>query len=245
LHDELQRKLLLALREIASFYEKANTLMSLFTLNYIRKEAARLVRSRGYNRVLDAGCGPGVMTKHFLNGGSSARLVVGLDPLEEMLVLFRAEVEKTGQLAECVRGVFEYMPFRSGCFDLLFTAFALRDAKNILKALLEFARVLKKGSRALILDLGKPRKPFLREALSLYIRIVPRIVGMLLAGWKGYRIYSTLYDTYEIYPSTPRLLLMARKTIGSARAYYLIFGGSCIILCKKNCNMHAQSREQR
>ena len=54
------------------------------------------------------------------------------------------------------------MPFRSGGFDAIMCGYSLRDAIGLRIAISEAHRVLRKGGRFVIVDLGKPDSRFVR-----------------------------------------------------------------------------------
>ncbi len=202
-------------------YEKANRLMTLFLIDYIRKKTVHMVDDDGAVKVIvDAGSGPGTMEKYFRQRYRKAYIVM-LDPLPNMLKHYR---EKDVALDRVV-GVFEAPPLRKMSADLVFAGFSIRDARDILKALAELSRVLRWGGSLVILDLGKPAS---RRLVSLflekvYVRYLPRLVGCLLLGSMGGRLYRGLGETYKRFPYTRDLLLLLRRVLGSAHGYFFVF----------------------
>ena len=79
------------------------------------------IASRGAQRVLDAGCGPGRLTLRLLSDG---RDVVSLDFSRNMLLLVRREGQRTPAAGspKLVRGSVDALPFRSNSFDFIVLA---------------------------------------------------------------------------------------------------------------------------
>ncbi len=220
------------LQKLVTVYERANNIMSLYTLSYIRRQVCKHIINRKPRYILDAGSGPGVMTKYLMDHGCNAYFIE-MDPLVEMLYTSKRSMNSN---SDHVRGVFEYLPFRESSFNLIISGFAFRDAINMVKGTVEFYRVLSSGGNIVILDLGKPlKRRFLSIVLEkVYIRILPVIVGLLLLGSHGRDAYKGLYETYKKYPFTPYLLLLFKKKFGEAKAYYMLSGAVMMLVAGKN-----------
>jgi len=81
--------------------------------------------------ILDAGCGKGSYFKHFLNS-----FVVGLD-------IDREAMKQIDNSKTVLQGDVAYLPFKSNCFDLVFSRSVLEYVKRPKEAINEFERVLK------------------------------------------------------------------------------------------------------
>jgi len=93
-------------------------------------------------RVLDAGCGPGLL---MVKLGERGYDVVGIDISDEMLRFARKSAAKfkEGQKAKLVRGDIEAFPFGDNTFDMIVTAGVLEYLPTDGRVLGEFRRVLK------------------------------------------------------------------------------------------------------
>jgi len=102
--------------------------------------------------VLDAGCGPGFLTRDLLAAG--ARRVVGLDVSPTMLRLARARVGKDVPLIE--GNLAEPQPaLENESFDLVASSLALDYVRDWSIPLGEFARILRPGGR-LVMSIQHP-----------------------------------------------------------------------------------------
>lgn len=125
-------------------------------------------------RVLDVGCGTGVLLQRLAERFESLELA-GIDPVVEMLEVGRKRLPKTVFLQQ---GRAEGLPFADNSFDLVVSSSIFHYLEQPLTALREMHRVLRPGGRAVITD-------WCRDYLSVllcgwYLR---------LSGQPFYRIY--------------------------------------------------------
>jgi len=142
--------------------------------------------------VLDAGCGPGIMSKIALLEINPKKIVM-LDPnkfLLDNISIDSSNIEK-------VLGTFEKLPFADSYFDAVMCGFSFRDAIDFKKAASELARVLKKDGILVLVDLGKPDS-ILRYFFYVYLAIMPTSLIFFL-NRKKLRDYFTLYKTFMNY----------------------------------------------
>ncbi len=112
-----------------------------------------LAGSVGGKRVLDLGCGDGLLTTRFAERGASA---LGIDIDRAMLRAAAARPAPPGsQPARFVQGRIEQLPFRDGTFDVVVavTVFCLVSDQAV--AVREAARVLRPDGRLVIGDVGR------------------------------------------------------------------------------------------
>lgn len=212
------------------FYDLMNRIMSFGQDIRLRREGI-LSGVRG-GRVLDAGCGPGTMTKMLLKVyGSKVTEVCLVDPSRSMLHEAGKEVDKRGKI--CLESaVMENLPFQTGIFDAVVCGFSLRDAISTDIALAELFRVLKKNGRLLIVDLGKPDNRTLRAIIGVYWRFCVPFVARLVVREMG-SLYAALYKTYSLYPKTSELRSLINEHTKKLVVKERLFGGVLIIIVEK------------
>ena len=103
-------------------------------------DAARIQRGQ---RVLDVGCGTGVLTKEIASRVGSDGGAVGIDPNPGMLAV---AAEQAG-IAEWREGIAESLPFADRSFDAVASQFALMFFRDRVRGLREMLRVLRPGGR--------------------------------------------------------------------------------------------------
>ena len=217
------------LRVIIPVYDKVNRVISLGKDEEYRLQGIR-GRVESGNIILDAGSGYGNMSRLALaEAGGNAKIVM-YDPILEMLANVKNYLP--GSQPALYSGVFEYMPFRDGTFDVVLCGYSLRDAVHLTHAISEMYRVLKAGGRLVIVDLGKPDNPVLRALVSAYLKYFLGIFAYLAAGKVGLK-FKALYGTYLRWPKNSELDSMLRDKFSEVEFDRAMMGGAVIIAAYK------------
>ncbi len=197
LEDGTWREVVNALDRTVRKYETVNRVITLGYSERMRKVLAGMATLEDGMTVLDAGCGPGNMSVHVLRRMRRGKLYC-LDPLPSML---KAAFDNLRGIAGDVElnfleATFESIPLPSSSVDVIVTAYALRDARDLYGALSEFRRVLKPGGQLLVLDLVRPDNRVFAWLVGLYLRTLVPLISMPIYGsfntpWKA------LYPTFR------------------------------------------------
>ena len=216
------------LREIIPIYDKVNSIISL------GKDVEH--RNRGIsqrvlpgNKILDAGSGFGNMSKTAQKLTDGKISITLYDPLVPMLKNTSTYFEEVPDMAN---GVFEHIPFRGEEFDAVLCGYSLRDAINLRIAISEVHRVLKKGGRFVIVDLGKPDELFFRTGVSFYLRCILPILALIAGGRLGLK-FGTLYGTYKRWPQNKKLERLLLEKFSKVEFEKDLMGGAIMVAAYK------------
>jgi len=216
------------LAKVLPVYDRVNRVISLGTDIKMRRLGIEKT-IKNSDVILDAGSGPGKMSELLISMRKPGSLVL-LDPLPIMLREARKRIGSDGSV---VLGVFENLPFRDRCFDVVMTGFAIRDARRLGDALTEVHRVLKAvHGRFLIVDLGKPDNLLARWLIGIYWRYMVWVMGLLVAGRKG-TLFSTLYTTYRKLPTNSQLKEMISRIFTTVSFTSRMIGGVIVVRSEK------------
>lgn len=216
------------LRQIIPVYDKVNSYISLGK-DVEHRNRGISGRVNSGDTILDAGSGFGNMSKtaeKLCEGNLSITLY---DPLVPMLKNTSTHFAKTPELS-C--GVFEHIPFKEEYFDAVLCGYSLRDAINLRIAISEIHRVLKKGGRFVIVDLGKPDNPFIRAGVSFYLRLILPVVAFFAGGRLGLK-FATLYGTYRRWPQNKKLESLLLEKFSRVEFEKDLMGGAIMVAAYK------------
>lgn len=126
-----------------------------------RHETLRHAALRPGERVLDVGCGTGVLTRLAAEAVGASGHAVGIDPSPGMIGVARRNAVQANSRAEFRFAVIERLPFEEGSFDVVLSSCMLhhlpREPKH--EGLCEVCRVLKPGGRLVAVDIDCPANP--------------------------------------------------------------------------------------
>jgi len=154
-----------------------------------RSETLRHAGVGAGERVLDVGCGTGVLTRLAAEAVGSAGYVVGIDPSPGMIAIARRNATVAASRAEFRLAAIEALPFADASFNLVLSSFMVHHLPPDVKSagLGEVYRILKPSGRLLVVDIDRPTNalwwllcwpllffhftaPNLRGEISAYLR---------------------------------------------------------------------------
>ncbi|MDH3232950.1 MAG: class I SAM-dependent methyltransferase [Alphaproteobacteria bacterium] len=210
--QERRSVLISAFDASARQYDRINTSASLGSdARYRRSTLARSRLAPGM-KVLDIGCGTGMMAQSAKAVVGPEGLVVGVDPSRAMLDQALAHDRVDGGII----GIAERLPVKDAEFDLLTMSFALRHVSDLVGAFGEMARVLRPGGELLILEITKPPNRAAYHLLRFHLKfVVPGLARLVRGGRSARWLYKYCWESHE-QCVPPETILSAIRQAGFA-----------------------------
>ncbi len=214
---------------IAPRYDILNRILSLGLDMSWRYKTGKYLNSNKGLKILDLATGTGEMLIAMLSSNQNISYAVGLDMSPKMLAI--AEKKITGlnlaHRARLIQADVAKIPFAENSFDIVTTAFGIRNVPDVAAALAEMHRVLKPGGRAIILEFSLPENIVLRKLFLLYLRIFVPAVGAIISG--DYWAYRYLNKSVETFLSREELCQIMRSAgFTNVNVAPMTFGVACI-----------------
>lgn len=152
--------------------------------------------------VLDLGCGAGLDLLLAARKVGATGKVIGLDMTDEMLVLARRNIARSGlQNVEVRKGTIEQMPIESSSVDWVISNCVINLSPEKDRVFKEIARVLKPDGHMLVSDIVAENLPFwVRRSGLLTVACAGGAIsekaylsGLAEAGFKTYRVIGREY----------------------------------------------------
>jgi demethylmenaquinone methyltransferase/2-methoxy-6-polyprenyl-1,4-benzoquinol methylase len=184
---------------IAPRYDFLNHFLSLGIDRLWRRKAIRIIKKHKHNKILDIATGTGDMA--ILAAGLNPELIAGVDISGEMINFQKKKLAKR-KLEHIIKPQVadgEDIPFEPGTFDVVMTAFGVRNFENLEKGLSEMHRVLNKNGMAVILEFSSPKGLFFKQLFKFYFSNILPWIGRNVS--KDTKAYKYLPDSVSTFPS--------------------------------------------
>jgi demethylmenaquinone methyltransferase/2-methoxy-6-polyprenyl-1,4-benzoquinol methylase len=214
---------------IAGHYDFLNHFLSANIDRRWRKICVREVSRRisvPSPKILDVGCGTGDLSIAFSGLGP----VIGCDFCQPMLRIGADKVQRSSlRRPVALLGADALMlPFADASFDVVVSAFVLRNLASLDGGLKEMRRILRPGGVMGVLDFGMPRAPVLAPLYRFYfLRVLPKL-GKVISGVAG--PYGYLPASVQSFPSAESLKEKAEQAGFQSVQFKLLTAGVAILV---------------
>lgn len=210
---------------VSKYYDLMNDVMSLGLHRLWKKQAIRLLNLQPGDRVLDVCCGTGDLEQYLYRMIPGVQ-ITGLDFCENMLEIARKRMDEQMIPAQLVQGDALSLPFEDNQFDGAIIGYGLRNVADYETCLREMRRVVKDGSRIVVLDMSHPT-PLMNKISGFYRYTLMPLMGKLVANDPdAYRYLSNSIHYYL----TQQELCKLMRTIGLHQVKFRNkLGGICAI----------------
>jgi ubiquinone/menaquinone biosynthesis methyltransferase len=204
---------------IAPTYDLLNRVLSLGVDQVWRRAAANAAGLLKGEKFLDLCCGTGDLTAILRQRGA---IVTSLDFSEKMIL---KGIERKALDARVLVSDASSLPFKGNAFDGATVAFGVRNIPDLTRFIQEVRRVLRPGGTFVILELVRPKNPFVKPAYHIYLNCLLPLIGKKVSNsaW-AYDYLAQTIGTF-IDPQTLKEMLEAHgfenircrfKTLGVA-----------------------------
>ncbi|MEQ9400812.1 MAG: bifunctional demethylmenaquinone methyltransferase/2-methoxy-6-polyprenyl-1,4-benzoquinol methylase UbiE [Longimicrobiales bacterium] len=209
--------------EIAPRYDLLNHVLS---LNIDRAWRRKAVDRLGWERTpdgtfLDACAGTFDLSLELARRPGFAGQVVGSDFAAPMLVQGSDKLGATSVRPLCADSL--RLPFADDTFDGATVGFGVRNLSDLAAGLRELHRVLRPGSRLVVLEFTTPPNAVVRAGYHFYFRRILPVVGRIVSGhpWA----YTYLPESVKSFPGPDRLQEMFGEAGFEETGYRLVTFG--------------------
>src|SRR5450432_49956 len=193
---------------VAHRYDAANRIMSMgVDVAWRKKAIARLLEGLGeVPRLLDLGAGTLDGALEIARRAPGAR-VAAADFALEMLLAGRKKVPTGGRIETHAADGHD-LPYRDSAFDGAFSAFCVRNLRDLPCGLGELRRVVRSGGRVVILEFLRPERPRFFFDRIWNPHVLP-LLGWAVTGDR--EAYRYLPDSIAAFRSTAELAALMNE----------------------------------
>lgn len=196
---------------IAKNYDRTNAILSFKMHKHWNMELAKAVAHKKEVRAfLDLCCGTGEIAFNYakLNNGPFELHLLDFTP--EMLDIAKAKAKKLcldGQRIHYIQSDAQKIPLPDEVIDCVTISYGIRNVSNPSLCIKEAFRVLRPGGLMGILELTRPKNPFLKLGHTIYLKTILPILGKLMtSNTKAYHYLSQSIQSFQTPENLKRLM---------------------------------------
>jgi len=227
-HSPNPEKIRSMFAQIASKYDRGNSVLSMGIHHLWRKTLVKLSGAQMGMKVLDCATGTGDLAIAFKKVVGPAGDVIGTDFCAEMLIPAPAKAKALGLNIQFEQADVLKLQYPDNTFDIVSISFGIRNVADPVQALKEMARVTKPGGRVMVLEFGQASLPGFAQVYNFYSEKVLPILGGWVTGQK--EAYQYLQKSSAAFPCREGFLALMDQTGNfSAREFHSLTGGVAYI----------------
>jgi demethylmenaquinone methyltransferase / 2-methoxy-6-polyprenyl-1,4-benzoquinol methylase len=183
---------------IAHRYDFLNHLLSMGIDKIWRNRAIKLLKDIEIKSILDVATGTGDFAISALK--LNPEKIIGIDISEKMLEIGKNKIlkKKLNHIISLEKGDSENIIFENGSFDLVISAFGVRNFGSLEIGLSEMYRVLNPKGVILILEFSNPEKFPVKQIFNLYFNKILPLIGKIISSDNS--AYRYLPDSVSVFP---------------------------------------------
>lgn len=216
--------------EIAGKYDFMNRFLSLGIDKSWRKKAIKELGKEQLQNILDVATGTADMAIKAAKILKPQK-ITGIDISEKMLEIGRRKIDSEGLTTtiELLSGDSEAINFANNTFDGVMVAFGVRNFEDLKGGLTEILRVMKPGSKLVVLEFSKPDAGWVKVFCRWYIgKLAPAIAKLFHQNKKAYQY---LNESSMAFPDRQQFVDIL-KGIGYSDTFFKPLSlGICCIYC--------------
>ena len=195
---------------ISPHYDFLNHLLSFGIDKRWRKKTSLLTSRCHPFTILDVATGTADLALRMAHDNPEAT-VTGLDLSEKMLEIGKQKINKKqlGHRVKLQQGDAAQMPFNDNTFDVVTSAFGVRNFEHLEQGLHEMARVTKDQGMIAVLEFSHPQKGFLKIPYRWYSKHILPLVGRTVS--RHPQAYHYLPSSIEDFPDGAAFAMLLEK----------------------------------
>ena len=219
---------------ISGRYDFLNTVMTCGRHHAWRSKAAGLVGGKENGVALDVATGTGDFAFNLLSK-SFVTKVVGVDFAAEMLNRGVVKAAHRGLKSRFIGNIGDAhkLPYKDNSFICATVGFGARNFIDLPTAISEMVRVIKPGSRVVVLEIVRPTGFIMSKAFLFYFRNITPYIGEILA--RDREAYTYLPESVQKFMTASDLAdLMVEAGLREILVSKVAFGTVAIVSGKKS-----------
>jgi demethylmenaquinone methyltransferase/2-methoxy-6-polyprenyl-1,4-benzoquinol methylase len=212
--DNKQQDIITMFNKIAKTYDIANRILSVGIDKTWRKTACnlsfKLYNKEKLTKIVDVACGTGDLMIDWDNiakqNGIIVNDIIGIDPSVGMMEVGKTKIPNR----TFIEAGAEDLPLKNNSVDIISISYGIRNVVKREEGLKEFARVLKKGGLAVILEFTRNDKENLTSKITkFYMNNIMPTIGGLVSGSK---------DAYTYLPKSIEEFITSEQMVEELKA---------------------------